>query len=96
MRERYQKGVLWSDAEGYYLYLPALFIYGGFEKVPVRTEVQFPKYPGTDKHFTKYTYGVALMQAPFFAAAHAIAKAGGKADGYSSFYVYGVLCAAFF
>ncbi len=96
MNEWYQRGVLWSDAEGYYLYLPALFIYGGFDKIPIRTEAQFPKYPGTEKRFTKYTNGVAFMQAPFFFAAHLRAKADRKADGYSIFYVYGVLWAALF
>lgn len=96
MRDWYQGGVLWSDAEGYYLYLPAIFVYGGFDKIPVRTEGQFPKYPGTEKRFTKYTSGVALMQAPFFFVAHARAGADGKADGYSSFYIYGVLWAGLF
>lgn len=96
MRDWYQRGTLWSDAEGYYLYLPALFIYNGFDNIPVRTEVQFPEYPGTNKHFTKYTCGVAIMQAPFFFAAHFRAKADRKADGYSVFYVYGVLWAALF
>ena len=55
-------GVIWSDAEGYYLYLPAVFIYGGFEGIPYRTTVQFSNYPGTEKVFTKYTCGVAMLE----------------------------------
>ena len=39
---RFWNGMIWSDAEGYYLYLPALFINGGFEDLYVRTEGQFP------------------------------------------------------
>lgn len=96
MREWYQNGVIWSDAEGYYMYLPGVFIYDGFEKIPVRAEGQFPHYPGTQKRFTKYTCGVAMMQTPFFLAAHARACAEDKADGYSAYYVYGVLWAALF
>ena len=63
-------GIIYTDMEGYYMYLPAIFIYHGFEQVPILTTAQFSKYPGTDKVFTKYTYGVALMQAPFFTLTH--------------------------
>lgn len=88
LQKRFQKGLIWSDAEGYYLYLPALFIHGGFEGLPVRTEAQFPIYEDTGKRFTKYTYGVALMQAPFFLGAHGLALATGRtADGYSHYYI---------
>ena len=61
---------IWSDAEGYYMYLPAVSVFGTFENFPVRTAAQHKKYPGTDKVFTKYTYGVALMELPFFGAAY--------------------------
>lgn len=87
---RFIKGMIWSDAEGYYLYLPALFINGGFEDLEVRTEVQFPMYEGTNKRFTKYTYGVALMELPFFLLAHLIASMLGQADGYSYPYIIGL------
>ena len=60
------KSYIFSDAEGYYMYLPAVFIYGGFEDIPVRTTGQFFRYEATNKYFTKYTCGVALMQLPFF------------------------------
>ena len=92
---RFWNGLLWSDAEGYYLYLPALFINGGFEDLFVRSEGQFPFFPETNKRFTKYTYGVALMQAPFFLAGHGVAKLTGQpADGYSAPYIRAVQLAA--
>jgi hypothetical protein len=91
---RFIRGMIWSDAEGYYLYLPALFIHGGFEGLPVRTVDQFPLYPGTEKRLTKYNYGVALMQSPFFFAAHGLTKLGGQeADGYGPYYVRGIQAA---
>ena len=98
VREKSLTGVIWSDAEGYYLYLPAVFIYGGFEGIPYITEVQFSNYPGTDKLFTKYTCGVAMLELPFFLAAHAFALAddGMPADGFSAYYRYGIMAAAIF
>lgn len=85
---RFYRGMIWSDAEGYYLYLPALFINDGFEDFEVRTKAQFKPFEGTNKTFTKYTCGVAIMQAPFFLGAHALTLAtGGDADGYSDYYI---------
>ena len=93
---RFIKGMIWSDAEGYYLYLPAVFINGGFEDLDVRTEVQFPLYEGTNKRFTKYTYGVALMELPFFLLAHFVASIMGQADGYSYPYIIGLQLSGIF
>ena len=63
----HHKKYIWADAEGYYMYLPAVVMYGGdFSKIPVRTKVHFEPYPGTDKIFTKYNYGIAVLEAPFF------------------------------
>ena len=94
---KHKGGIIWSDAEGYYMYLPAVFIYDGFEKIPVRSTDQFSKYPGTEKYFTKYTYGVALMQSPFFLGFHTAAKVKGKPQtGYSDYYIYALLLAAAF
>jgi hypothetical protein len=93
----HKNGVLWSDAEGYYLYLPAIFIYDGFEDIPVRTVDQFFRYPGTNKYLTKYTCGVAMMEAPFFLAGHFLTKiTGGEATGYTLLYIYSILLAAVF
>jgi hypothetical protein len=93
---RFIKGMIWSDAEGYYLYLPALFINGGFEDLAVRSEVQFPLFEDTNKRFTKYTYGVALMELPFFLLAHLIASIMGEADGYSYPYIIGLQLSGLF
>ena len=93
-------GVIWSDAEGYYLYLPALFIYNGFVEVPVRTPYQHRVYKDTDKHFTKYTYGVALMELPFFLVAHGLSSLltlpNTETTGYSDLYIAAILLAAAF
>ncbi len=91
-------GVLWSDAEGYYLYLPAVFIYGGFEGIPYRTTVQFSNYPGTEKAFTKYTCGIAMLELPFFLGAHWLARQAEDmpADGFSAYYRRGILAAGIF
>ncbi|MCB0519243.1 MAG: hypothetical protein H6577_15830 [Lewinellaceae bacterium] len=59
-----------SDAEGYYLYLPAVMVYSGFENLPVLTKNHFLPYKDTQKIFTKYTYGVAVLQLPFYLGAH--------------------------
>lgn len=88
VKDRYVDNVFWSDAEGYYLYLPAVLIHDGFEEVPVRTPYQFENFPGTNKRFTKYTYGVSVMQLPFFLVAHAYCKwSGSPATGYERPYI---------
>jgi hypothetical protein len=96
LHARFFVGVIWSDAEGYYLYLPAIFINAGFEDLSTRTgEVQFPLVEGTNKRFTKYTCGVAMLQMPFFLAAHQLAKWNSQPlDGISPYYVYGLQIAA--
>jgi hypothetical protein len=60
-----------SDQEGYTMYLPALFLRGGFEDMPSNTPYEYHPYPGTNKVFTRFTYGVALMEAPFYLLAMA-------------------------
>lgn len=76
---------LWSDKAGYYVYLPATFLYG-FEArrfpagINQRTGGGFDLDLATNRVGTKYPYGVALLQAPFWLAAHALHPA---ADGYS-------------
>lgn len=98
-RKRSLEAVIWSDTEGYYMYLPAVFIYDGFEDIPVRTNtMQFSPWPGTNKIFDKYTCGVAFMELPFFLAAHAVATASEAypPDGHSPPYVIGMLLAGMF
>jgi hypothetical protein len=59
------------DSEGYQMYLPALFLNGGFENLFVKTTDldggKYSKpYPNTDKVFNKYTCGVSILELPFF------------------------------
>lgn len=98
-RHRGPRSIIWSDAEGYYMYLPAVFIYGGFEDIPLNTDTgQFRNYPGTNKIFDKYTYGVAVFELPFFLAAHLTARLSDEypADGHSLPYVYAIMMAGLF
>lgn len=95
--EKRTDGLIWSDAEGYYMYLPAVFIYDGFEQLPVRTKEQFKPFGDTNKYFTKYTFGVALMQLPFFLVFHLVSQFTGEpADGYSFYYICSIYMAAAF
>ncbi len=61
---------MFSDEEGYYMYLPAVFIHGGFEDIPVRCTFEYKPYPNTNKIFTRFTYGIALLETPFWLTAH--------------------------
>lgn len=91
-RERYRDDfdhVLMSDARGYYNYLPYTFIYHDV----LHQEYAWPLPNGYTQN--KYTYGVALLESPFFFAAHSIALlSGDKADGYTPIYGWAVLIAA--
>lgn len=82
------------DVSGYYLYLPALFIYGDLEQVAFLPEIiekyqpsfspdqAFPIENG--KQVMKYSAGMAVLYSPFFAIGHAAAKLTGyPADGFS-------------
>jgi len=85
-----------SDKAGYYVYLPATFIYHWDAK-------KFPK--GIDKEllgfgldtvnhkvFTKYTCGTALLYSPFWLIIHFIAvQQNLQPDGFSEFYQWMIL-----
>jgi hypothetical protein len=87
---------LWADQAGYFVYLPAHFIYDwDARKFPVELEA------GTGYGFqldtlhhkirTKYPIGTALLQAPFFLIAHTYALIGTEqANGFSQPYIYAV------
>ena len=68
---------IWSDKAGYYIYLPATFHYG-FEaenypdSIIEKTGLGF-KFKN-DYIVTKYTYGVALLQSPFYFIANIFAN----------------------
>lgn len=94
--QKYSGSVIEADAKGYYAWLPALFIYqdvhfGFFESVEktYATPQTYFDYRLTCKGNTinKYPVGVAIMQAPFFLAAHLISIiTNNKTDGYSYWY----------
>ncbi len=94
-REAYN---FYGDALGYYMYLPATFIYHNhksIERLPADREIrpfihayaaQMGNGQRTPKGYVlnQYTYGVALMEAPFFLAAHAVESIrGSPANGFS-------------
>lgn len=70
-----------SDGEGYYLYLPAVFIYGNFHDIPNRHCCSWTE----DTHLVnnRYTCGVAIMELPFFLAADAVARMKDRGDDFS-------------
>lgn len=93
----YPDKLIWSDMEGYYVYLPATFIYGGFDKVQVRDKDYLKPLPGTNKIYTKYTCGAAMLEAPFFLGAHALSgPLSYPSDGHSAIYSYGLMMAGVF
>ena len=59
--------IIWSDSEGYYMYLPAVFILKDVHKVPVGS--LWPHQNAQGEQILKYTCGVAIMQLPFFLVA---------------------------
>lgn len=86
--------IIWADSEGYYLYLPATFINGGFEGLPCKSGCTIPNEElGWVR--SKYTYGVAIMELPAFFAAHLYASFSDHvANGYSAPYGYSILFSA--
>ncbi|MBU2651435.1 MAG: hypothetical protein KKA81_10915 [Bacteroidetes bacterium] len=86
------KSEIYADKAGYYIFLPATFIYG-YNPVSYPDSIDHKAGRGfrldyaEGKVFTKYPYGVALLQTPFFLFTHIIAKPLGYADdGFSIIY----------
>lgn len=90
------------DALGYYQYLPAVFIHGDIHRqswleamdsvyqMSGGSIYQVTELPNGNRA-TKYFCGLALMQAPFFAAGHLAAAATGAAqDGFSPPYQWAI------
>ena len=83
------------DVSGYYMYLPAIFVYHDLKKQAFHTELiqrylPFTNYdqafrpPGSANYVMKYSAGQAVQYLPFFLAAHALApRLGYPADGFS-------------
>jgi hypothetical protein len=100
-----------GDAMGYYMYLPATFIYHNHKSMDTLPK-NFGIPPGplhyaatmrqnhvitpTGHVLNQYTYGVALMEAPFFFVAHIYAKiAGYWANGFSEPYMNAIKISSF-
>ena len=80
--------VIGSDARGYYQYLPFFFIKNDIK----RQDYTYHFDNGTS--FNKYTYGVALLQSPFFLVAYgydSIVKQ--DLSGYGNLYAYSIIIA---
>lgn len=70
---------IWGDKAGYFVYLPAAINYGfnanNFpDSIDINTGGGFTLDYSKGKVITKYTYGVALMQLPFYLVADLLAK----------------------
>lgn len=112
LHENHHSGnIIDADTEGYYMYLPSVFIYDGFTGYRLKSCCRRKKDSG--EWISKYTYGVALMQSPFFLGAHTLAKwnynpeglsgdalekhdEAWKASGFSWVYAKGILLAGAF
>ena len=94
------KNPIWADAAGYYVYLPATFIYGWeANALPIDWPDQLGEgfdYDEEGKLQTKYPVGAALLEFPFFLLAHSWASINGNADGYSYEYHVGLWVAGLF
>lgn len=104
---RWEQNILGGgDSYGYYIYLPAAFIYGDMDSLTLTHAARLKYHPGfsgsseidiaqkvegTDHRVIKYTLGIALLQAPFFALGHIIAKVfKAPADGFSLPYMLAI------
>ncbi|MEP7266945.1 MAG: hypothetical protein ABI844_04905 [Saprospiraceae bacterium] len=85
------------DVSGYYLYLPALFIYHDIKELKFKSRIDSIYYPSSSPYQSfvhssgnqvmKYTCGLAVLYSPFFLMAHLLAKPLGYIpDGYSQIY----------
>ncbi len=98
-QERSEAQISW-DAGGYYWYLPSIFIYHDLKQQAFKDSIMQQYSPTPDvfqyayKHESgnyviRYTIGTAILEAPFFFIAHAIAKPlGFPADGFSKPYQF--------
>ncbi|MFK7787314.1 MAG: hypothetical protein AB8B56_19480 [Crocinitomicaceae bacterium] len=104
----YWKGVIESDAKGYFAYLPATFVYGDLN-YGFYAEMEDQKYFDPNFYFdyrfqtkdgrdyNKYFCGSAVAMSPFYVVAHLVAKSSGfDVDGYSFPYIVSVTLAALF
>lgn len=95
---------LQMDANGYYIYLPAIFIYDDLKtldfvnKMPAQFDRKYFLYEGINGGFmTKYTPGMAILELPFFLVGHLFAPMFGfEQSGYSPPYRLAVAISSIF
>ncbi|MFN6040106.1 MAG: hypothetical protein ACK452_16670 [Bacteroidota bacterium] len=101
------KGILESDARGYYAYLPATFIYkdfnfGFFDSIEGKKYFDKNFYydyrvVANEKIINKYWCGTSICELPFFLLSHIFTFfTNGDTDGYSKLYPILINCAAIF
>lgn len=87
------------DVSGYYLYLPAIFIYHDIKQLKWKKAIDDRYFPSSSPYQSythqggnqvmKYTLGLAILYSPFFLMAHTLAPLFGfEADGYSKIYQF--------
>jgi hypothetical protein len=92
---------IWADKAGYYIYLPATFIYGWHterlpEQIDIKTGQGF-RVMDNQTILTKYTYGVALFEFPFFISNYVIQSlTGGDLTGFGASYARSISIAGSF
>lgn len=93
---------IWADKAGYQVYLPFTIIYGANanampDSIATLTGGGFSINSEKNILHNKYTYGVALMQLPFFLTAHYLSNGlGFEPSGYSKIYNWAVDVSAVF
>ena len=95
--ERNYHSEVWADKAGFYVYLPATIKYNwkGNEMPPTINEETGDGFTidSRGRILTKYTYGVALLQAPFYVCANWLLS-GQKHDGFHRYHYRSINIAA--
>ena len=61
-----KRNTIFTDAEGYHMYLPAWFIHKNFKDLSIRSKKVFRIQEETGNYYTKFSMGVAMAEAPMF------------------------------
>jgi hypothetical protein len=94
-----------ADGFSYYVYLPSWFLYQDTTLASVADDCcggEFPdaaiiRWPGTHRWVDAHPIGVAVMQAPFFAVAHALTRWSNLSpDGFTIYYQHAAGIAGLF
>jgi hypothetical protein len=106
----YATGAAWppirSDGFSYYVYLPSWYLFHDTTLAAVARDCcggEFPgftaiiRWPGTRNWVNAHPIGVAILQTPFFAAAHALTRwTNLSPDGFTVYYQHGAGLAGLF